>query len=42
MLPTTVDEMEIGGLGIFMSKQLVDMSYERSGGSNVLTIKKSW
>ena len=41
-LPTTVDEMEIGGLGIFMSKQLVDMSYERSGGSNVLTIKKSW
>lgn len=37
------EEREIGGLGIFMVKKLVDeMKYERRGGKNVLTIKKSF
>lgn len=43
VLPTTVEEMTIGGLGIYMTKQLMDeLSYERCGDSNVLTLKKSW
>ena len=42
-LPTSVDELTIGGLGIFMVKQLVnDISYERVGSSNVVTIVKKW
>ena len=42
-LPTSVDELTVGGLGIFMVKQLVDdISYERVGSSNVVTIVKKW
>ena len=34
-------EREIGGLGIFMTKQIMDdVSYEYSGGQNILTLKK--
>ena len=37
----SADEREIGGLGIFMTKKLVDeMSYEYRDGENVLTLKK--
>ena len=37
------EQREIGGLGIFMVKNLMDeMSYEYRNGQNILTIKKSW
>lgn len=36
------DERELGGLGIFMVKNLMDsMEYRREGNRNLLTIKKS-
>ena len=42
-LPTSVDDMTIGGLGLFMVKQLVDdIRYERLDDSNVVTIIKKW
>jgi len=42
-LPDTVEDMTIGGLGIFMAKQSVDdMAYRREGGSNILTFRKEW
>jgi anti-sigma regulatory factor (Ser/Thr protein kinase) len=35
------EEREIGGLGIFMAKSLMDsISYRREGNRNILTIKK--
>ena len=35
------DEREIGGLGIFMTKKVMDeLSYEYTDGKNVLTLKK--
>ena len=35
------EEREIGGLGVFLTKKLMDdVSYERSDGQNILTIKK--
>ena len=41
-LPTDVDSAEIGGLGIHITKELVDkISYERKRGINRVTIKKS-
>ncbi len=37
----SVDERDIGGLGIFMAKRLMDdMKYEYKDGKNILTIKK--
>jgi anti-sigma regulatory factor (Ser/Thr protein kinase) len=40
-LPENVDDAEIGGLGIHITKELVDnISYERKGDLNRLTIKK--
>lgn len=37
----SADEREIGGLGIFMTKKLMDdMSYEYKDGKNILTLKK--
>ena len=37
------DEREIGGLGIFMVKNIMDhISYERSGGNNIIIMEKSW
>jgi anti-sigma regulatory factor (Ser/Thr protein kinase) len=37
----SVDEREIGGLGIFMVKNIMDsVEYRREGRKNVLTIKK--
>ena len=38
----SAEEREIGGLGIFMSKQMMDhMAYEYSDGMNILRIKKN-
>ena len=38
-----VEDMPIGGLGIFIIKQSVDeMTYERIDGSNVVTLVKKW
>ena len=35
------DERQIGGLGIFLTKQLMDdVCYEYRGGQNILTLKK--
>jgi anti-sigma regulatory factor (Ser/Thr protein kinase) len=37
----STDEREIGGLGIFMVKNIMDsVEYRRDGGKNILTIKK--
>jgi serine/threonine-protein kinase RsbW len=37
----SVDERAIGGLGIFLTKQMMDsVSYERSQGKNILTLVK--
>ena len=37
------DERQIGGLGIFMIKKLMDaVSYERTATENILTMKKEW
>ena len=37
------DEREIGGLGIFLTKQIMDaVRYDRIDGENVLTLIKSW
>ncbi|MDO4182184.1 MAG: ATP-binding protein [Coriobacteriia bacterium] len=39
----SAEEREVGGLGVFLSKQLMDdLSYEFRDGSNILTVKKSW
>ena len=41
-LPTDIDSAQIGGLGIHITRELVDkISYERKRGINKLTIKKS-
>ena len=41
-LAPPAEEREIGGLGIFMAKNLVDsMEYRREGGRNILTIRKN-
>ena len=41
--PDNIDDVQIGGYGILMSKKSVDeMTYERVGDSNVLTFKKCW
>lgn len=38
----SADEREIGGLGIFMTKKIMDnISYEYKGGQNILTLKKT-
>ena len=43
VLPENVDDMTIGGYGIWMAKNCVDdMTYERIDDSNVITFKKSW
>lgn len=37
----SADDREIGGLGIFMTKSLMDdVSYEYANGQNILTLKK--
>jgi anti-sigma regulatory factor (Ser/Thr protein kinase) len=37
----SAEEREIGGLGIFMAKSIMDsISYRREGNKNILTIKK--
>ena len=39
----SAEDREIGGLGIFLAKKLMDeMRYAHSGGQNILTLKKSW
>ena len=41
-LTLPAEEREIGGLGVYMAKQLMDgMSYEYRDGQNVLTMKKN-
>ena len=41
--PDDIMEVPIGGLGILMAKNSVDdMTYERTGESNVLTFVKGW
>ena len=38
----SADEREIGGLGIFMTKQIMDdVAYEYKDGKNILTLKKN-
>ena len=38
----SADEREIGGLGIFMTKKMMDeITYERRGDQNILTMKKN-
>ena len=39
----SVEDRQIGGLGIFMTKHLMDeLSYEYKEGQNILTLKKVW
>ncbi|MCF0186330.1 MAG: ATP-binding protein [Bacteroidaceae bacterium] len=39
----TMDEREVGGLGILMVKKVMDeVTYEYKDGTNILTIKKAW
>lgn len=41
--PTSIEDVPIGGLGILMAKRSVDeMRYERTDGTNVVTITKRW
>ena len=38
----SAEEREIGGLGIFMTKKLMDdVAYEYKDGKNILTLKKN-
>jgi anti-sigma regulatory factor (Ser/Thr protein kinase) len=38
----SAEEREVGGLGVFMVKKLIDsVEYRREGGKNILTIRKS-
>jgi len=40
-ITTLPEDREIGGLGIFMVKNIMDsMEYQRNGDKNILTIKK--
>jgi anti-sigma regulatory factor (Ser/Thr protein kinase) len=40
-LTQSADERELGGLGVFMTKKLMDtVEYRREGNKNVLTVKK--
>jgi anti-sigma regulatory factor (Ser/Thr protein kinase) len=40
-LGQSADEREFGGLGIFMTKKLMDtVEYRREGAKNILTMKK--
>jgi anti-sigma regulatory factor (Ser/Thr protein kinase) len=42
-LPTSIDETKIGGLGIFMTKRMMDsFSFQRVGDQNIVTFTKSW
>lgn len=39
----SAEEREIGGLGIFMTKQLMDnVAYRYEHGKNILTLRKEW
>ena len=39
----SLDEREVGGLGIFMVKKTMDdVKYEYVDGTNILTIRKTW
>ena len=41
--PKSIEDAQIGGLGILMAKKSVDeMRYERTDGTNVVTITKRW
>ena len=41
--PESIDEAKIGGLGLFMTKKLMDkVEYVREGMTNTTTITKSW
>lgn len=41
--PMSIEDVPIGGLGILMAKRSVDeMRYERTDGTNVVTITKRW
>ena len=43
VMPTSIEDVPIGGLGILMAKRSVDeMRYERTDGTNVVTITKRW
>ena len=38
----SAEDREIGGLGIFMTKQIMDdVTYEYKDGQNILTLKKN-
>ena len=37
----SADKRDIGGLGVFLAKQVMDeIDYERTDGQNILTMKK--
>ncbi len=39
----SAEERKIGGLGIYLAKKNMDeITYEHSGGSNILTMRKYW
>jgi serine/threonine-protein kinase RsbW len=41
LMPCDVEECKVGGLGIHLIKRLMDdVCYNRSGGQNILTLKK--
>ena len=41
--PESIDEAKIGGLGLFMTKKLMDkVEYVREGMTNTTTITKRW
>ena len=43
ILPTRIEEVKIGGLGILMVRRTMDtFVYERRGATNVTTISKRW
>ncbi|MBO4365262.1 MAG: ATP-binding protein [Eggerthellaceae bacterium] len=43
VMPTDIEDMPIGGLGILIAKKSVDeMRYERTENCNVVTITKKW
>lgn len=43
VVPTSVEDAPVGGLGILMVKRMCDwVGYLRDGDKNVVTIKKSW
>ena len=42
-LPTSIEDAQVGGLGIYMTRRLVDdLSYVRDGDTNIVAFHKTW